>query len=228
MPANPIQVETSERLSRNLGLLEAGSSVIIQMSTPAGKKGKFRTCFIGYLPKNYILIQYPDSTKIGTFSQYIKPGMSVTVRGLIEGNEGAIVAFVSSIRQTLQTPSRLIVLEFPHKVTLQYLRSSMRIDTDISVKIGINKEFFNAKISDVSVSGCQLVVNNAASLMLANDKEIDIVIEDFGGKSNLKLVGMIRNIKKQGNDVSLGVLFSKDIKEKVVSVIQNTIVGDIN
>ena len=117
MSDNSIKMETVGRLNRNLALLNPGATITLDMSTPAGQRGKFRSNFIGYLPKKYVLVQSPDSSKLGDFSQYITHGMGVTVRGLIEGHEGAVVAFVSNIRQTIQIPSRIIVLEFPREVS---------------------------------------------------------------------------------------------------------------
>ena len=121
MPRGPIKVDTSDRLSRNLGLLQAGSMVTLDIATPAGQRAKFKSIFVGYLPKQYVLVQYPDASKMGSFSQHIKQGTSVTVRGLIEGHEGSIVAFASHIKQTLQLPSKLIALAFPKSVSLQQL-----------------------------------------------------------------------------------------------------------
>ena len=129
MAEKPSRVETSSRLRRNLALLNAGTPVTIDIATPAGQKAKFRTTFIGYLPKQYVLIQFPEASKLGKFSHYITQGAGITVRGLIEGHEGAVVAFISTVKQTLQIPSRIMVLDFPHTVTLQNLRSSVRIDT---------------------------------------------------------------------------------------------------
>lgn len=225
MPS-PIQIETTELINKNLSLLQAGSTVTLDITSPAGKKGKFRTFFIGYLPKNYVLVQFPDASKLGAFSQYIKPGVSLTIRGLIEGHEGAIVAFVTSIRQTLQTPSRIIVLEFPYKVTLQHLRTKLRIGANIKAKVGVGNEFFQGAISNLSISGSQVLVHNAMSLMMSNDKPIEVVIEDFTDLGNMKLKGLICNVRKQGNDVSLGVRFDDAEQPSVLKLIQAVIKGE--
>ena len=82
MPNKPSDIETSTRLDRNLALLHAGSTVNIDISTPAGQRAKFRTIFIGYLPKKYVLIQFPEANKLGKFSQHLVQGTAVTVRGL--------------------------------------------------------------------------------------------------------------------------------------------------
>ncbi len=224
----PVKIETAERLNKHLSLLHAGCNVTIDITTPAGKKGKFHTCFIGYLPKNYVLIQYPDSKKLGGFSQYIKSGAKITVRGLIEAQEGVVVAFACDVRQTLQTPSRIIVLEFPYSVSLQKLRSNLRIDTYFPVKIGVKGEYFEAHIHNISISGSQLLVHNADKLMMSNNEDIDIIIEDFQGELNsFKLQGVIRNVKKHSNDILLGVELSNSQKNDVLSLIEYILTGEM-
>ncbi|WP_440874559.1 flagellar brake domain-containing protein [Thalassotalea sp. PLHSN55] len=223
MSAKSSQIEMAERLNRNLGLLQAGSKVTIDITTPAGQKSKHRTTFIGYLPKQYILIQYPDSSKLGNFGQYLKQGAGVTVRGLIEGHEGAVVAFVSTIMQTLQIPSRIIVLSFPQSVILQSLRSSMRIDTDIVTKVKVGNEYWQASMMDVSVSGCQVFIGEGEKLVLASDKKIELVIEDFQGLSNLNLTAELCNNKQVANGISLGLKFLPESKEAVVKLMHHAV-----
>lgn len=217
------QIDMAARLNRNLGLLQAGSKVTLDITTPAGQKAKFRTIFIGYLPKQYVMVQYPDPNKVGNFGQYITQGTGVTVRGLIEGHEGAVVAFVSNIKQTLQMPSRIIVLEFPKTVGLQTLRSSIRIDTDIVGKIKVDKEYWNAEVIDVSINGCQVFVNNGEQLVLSKDKQVEIVIEDFQGLENLKLQANVCNNKQVTNGLSMGLKFLPESKEAVTKLLHHTI-----
>ena len=217
------KVDMNNRLSRNLGLLQAGANVTVDISTPAGQKKKFRTIFIGYLPKQYILIQFPDSNKLGNFAQHIKQGTGVTVRGLIEGHEGAVVAFLSSIKQTIQMPSRIMVLEFPKSVSLQSLRSSIRIDTEIISKVKVDKEYWKSTITDMSINGCHLYISDGEALVLADDKTVEIIIEDFQGIQNIKLLAAICNIKQQANGVSFGVKFKAESKKSVTSLLHHTV-----
>lgn len=225
MSDNFTKVEAGARLNRNLALLTPGSTVTIDISTPAGQRGKFRSIFIGYAPKQYVLIQYPDSSKLGNFARFITQGMGVTVRGLIEGHEGAVVAFVSNVKQTIQIPSRLIVLEFPREVGLQNLRSSMRIETDINAKVKIKGEYWMSVISDMSITGCQLLVTNGESLKLNADKPLEITIEDFQGLSNLKLAADICNSKIQPDGILLGVKFQDCSKAEVTKLLQQAVIS---
>ncbi len=226
MADKPVKVNTASRLNRNLALLQAGAAVTIDIITPAGQKGKFRTIFIGYLPKQYVLIQFPDSSKLGNFSQYITQGTAITVRGLIEGHEGAVVAFVSTIKQTLQIPSRILVLEFPHSVSLQNLRSSIRIDTKINAKVKINNEYWQATISNLSISGCQLDIINGEKLILSENKTVDIIVENFQGSSNIKLSAAICNLKQQSTGLFFGVQFSSESKQQVSELLHHAITSE--
>ncbi|KXJ49598.1 PilZ domain-containing protein [Cognaticolwellia aestuarii] len=225
MSDNSVKMEIMGRLNRNLALLQPGATVTLDMSTPAGQRGKFRSSFIGYMPKNYVLVQYPDSSKLGNFSQYITQGMGVTVRGLIEGHEGAVVAFVSNIKQTIQIPSRIIVLEFPREVSLQNLRSSVRIETYIKAKVKVKEEYWDSVISDISVSGCQLMINNGEKLTLSDDKPVEITIEDFQELKNLKLEAEICNSKVQSDGILLGVKFDDSSKLQVVKLLQQAVIS---
>ncbi|MBA6414789.1 flagellar brake protein [Colwellia sp. 6M3] len=217
------KIETVARLNNNLALLHPGSVVTLDMSTPAGQRGKFRSTFIGYLQKHYVLVQYPDSSKMGSFAKYIAPGMGVTVRGLIEGHEGAVVAFISNVKQSIQIPSRILVLEFPREVSLQNLRASMRIETYIKAKTNIKDEYWGSIISDISISGCKLMITNGEKLTLTDDKPVEIIIEDFQGLKNLKLEAEVCNSKIQTGGVLLGVKFSDSSKTEVTKLLQEAV-----
>jgi len=219
----PTSVDTTVYLDKNLALLHAGSLVTIDILTPAGQRGKFRTTFIGYLPKKYVLIQFPEANKLGQFSQHIKQGMSVTVRGLIEGHEGAVIAFATSIKQTVQMPSRLIVLDFPRTVGLQNLRSAIRIDTHINAKVKIDQNYWQTIIANLSVNGCQLSIVNGEKLVLCEKKAIEIIIEDEQGGNNLKLNAAVCNLKQQFDGVSFGVKFDKKNHSQVRQLLFNII-----
>ncbi len=223
MANKAVDIESTARLNRNVSLLHAGSIVTIEIITPAGQRGKFRTTFIGYLPNKYILIQFPDLNKLGNFAQHITQGMGVTVRGLIEGHEGAVLAFVSSIKQTIQMPSRIIVLDFPRKVGIQHLRSSIRIDTNIEAKIKIDQNYWQTIITNLSINGCQLVIENGEKLVLSEKKVIEIIIEDKQGGSNIKLSGAVCNLKQQTEGLSFGIKFNTESDKQISQLLLNTI-----
>lgn len=219
MTDKPIVIDTANPPSRSLAFLKAGAPITIDISTPAGQKRKFRTYYIGHLPKKYVLIEFPEASKLGNFSQYIGQGTVITVRGLIEGRDGAAVAFVSNIRQTLQIPSRIMVLDIPNTVTFQQLRSSVRIDTHLPVKVKIDEVYWQANVSNLSIDGGQLDIINGEKLVLAEDKGIELVVEQEEGESSIKLNATICNIKQQIDGVSFGVKFNQVNKKQVIEIL---------
>lgn len=216
-------VQNSAHLNRNLALLHPGSMVTIEVITPAGQRAKFRTAFIGFLPKRYVLVQLPDSNKLGGFAQHITQGMGVTVRGLVEGREGAVLAFVSTIKQTIQMPSRIMVLDFPRTVGIQNLRSSIRIDTHIHAKVKIEEDYWQTTITNLSINGCQLSIENGEKLVLSEKKVIEIIVEDKKGGNNLKLNGAVCNLKQQADGLSFGIKFSTEGDKEVSQLLLNTL-----
>lgn len=219
MPDKAILHDPTIPSARNISLLKAGSPIVLDITTPAGQKKKFSTLYIGYLPKKYVLIEYPDASKLGNFAQFIGQGTGVTVRGLIEGKDGAAVAFMSSIKQTLQIPSRIMVLEMPSTVTVQRLRSSVRVETQIATKVKIDEIYWQSTMTNLSINGGQLDIVNGEKLVLAENKIVDIVIERSGGDSNIKLSATICNIKQQIDGVSFGVKFNKVKEEEVIKLL---------
>lgn len=223
MPLEPVKIETLARINNNLGLMQAGSIVSVDIATPAGQKGKFRSIFVGFLAKQYVLIQIPDSNKLGNFGQFITQGAGITVRGLIEGNEGSVAAFVSSIKQTIQLPSKLMVLEFPTSISVQSLRKAIRIETDILSKVRIEKNYWEGMITDLSKNGCQLRVDNGEEISLAKDKTIDFVIESFPELGQLKFSGQICSQKQITNGISLGIKFNEACQDSVIKLLYHVV-----
>jgi len=226
MAGQAILIDPTKPSSRNLAFLKAGAAITIDITTPAGQKRKFNTTFIGYLPKKYVLIEFPDSSKLGNFAQYIGQGTVITVRGLIEGRDGAAVAFISTVRQTLQIPSRIMVLDIPNTVTLQQLRSSVRIETRIDAKVKIDAVYWQTTMTNLSVDGGQLDIINGEKLVLAEDKLIEIVVEKSAGENSLKLNATICNIKQQVDGVSFGVKFNQVSKQQVIELLYEALAQD--
>jgi len=123
-------------------------------------------------------------------------------------------------------PSRMIVLEFPKKVTLQSLRSSLRIDVNIPVKLKIDNEYWKGIISNISVHGCQITISDGESLTLTSDKNINIIVEDFLGMQNISLSADVCNTKSLVAGVSLGVKFLDESKENVTKLVQYAVVAE--
>ena len=112
-----------------------------------------------------------------------------------------------------------MVLDIPNTVTLQQLRSSVRIDTDISAKVKIDGVYWQTTMKNLSVNGGQLDIINGEKLVLAENKVIEIVVETSAGEDNIKLDAIICNIKQQIDGLSFGVKFNQVSKQQVVELL---------
>jgi hypothetical protein len=201
------QIDIDSELDFNLRLLAAGSIIVLEVLTPTGQKKKIHSTFIGYLPKQYILIQYPDPKKLGHFSDYIKAGATVTIRGLHEGLKFAIVAFTAQVKQNLLQPSKVIALEFPKEIRVLYLRNGIRLQTEIEATVKFDKNNYPAQITNLSPSGCQLIISNAELSKFANDTEIEITVANNKEQEGFSVKACVCNSKKVPNGLTLGVRF---------------------
>ncbi|MFT4938990.1 MAG: hypothetical protein ACI88A_002022 [Paraglaciecola sp.] len=201
------QIEIDGELDFNLRLLPAGSIIVLEVSTPTGQKKKIHSTFIGYLSKQYILIQYPDPKKLGHFSDFIKSGATVTVRGVHEGLKFAIVAFTCQVRQTMLHPSKIIVLEFPKEIRVLYLRSGNRLQTQIEATVEFDKKSYSAQITNLSPSGCQLIISGEEPPTLANDTEIEITVAKNNELESFSVKANVCNFKQVPSGLSFGVRF---------------------
>ena len=219
------QINTKEGLSKEFKYLLAGTPVNIDIVTPAGKKGRFRTIFIGYLPEQFILIQFPDANKLGSYSQYITQGSQVTVRGLVEGHEASVIAFISTIKQTLSQPSRIMVLNFPDNMVIHNLRSTKRVLTDLTANIALGDNQWQVKITDVSLSGCHIEVSEGGKDELTEGEQIEIVIEATE-QENLTIKARVCNVKLFENGVEFGCQFLGEQDNTIEKIVHTALLSE--
>lgn len=206
------QVSTKEGLSSEFKFLLAGTPINIDIVTPAGQKGRFRTVFIGYLPEQYILIQFPDAGKLGNYAQYIVKDVQITVRGLVEGHEASVIAFQSSIMQTLNTPSKIMVLKFPDRMVIHNLRATKRVQTELATKVTIlsnDNEDFSAVMTDISLTGCHIATSEGGFGDLEEDMIISLAV-DTTDEAPLEVNAKVCNLKSLDAGVEFGCQFEAE------------------
>lgn len=213
------EIEKELKLELDLRLIPAGSSVVLEIFTPTGLSRKVHSTFIGYLSKQYVLIQYPDSKKLGHYGNFIKMGGVITVRGLHEGHKFAIVAFTTQVKQTLLQPSKIIVLEFPKEVRVLYLRNGIRLKTEIKATMEFEKNNYAAKVTDLSLCGCQLIINSKEPPTLVNEAEIEVTIAKDKEQESFTVRAFVCNFKQLPTGLSIGVRFIENNLPEIESLL---------
>ena len=194
-------------VTRQLSKLPPSSMVIVEVSSPAGQKIKFRSVFIGFMADNFVLLQMPDLSKNRKLASLLTDKAKCTVRGLSEGIEGAVIAFNSVLKNILKIPAPMIVLQIPKKVELQSLRKVSRIETEIAVDIQLDKYLYSGTMLDLSAFGCLVSIMKTQEINIDQTNKINVIVTDskYNGVEELK--GTVCNIKQQSQTVELGIAF---------------------
>ncbi|UJF22800.1 PilZ domain-containing protein [Shewanella sp. OMA3-2] len=221
------QVSTNNNHTNAFKFLLAGTSVNIDIVTPTGELGRFRTTFIGYLPQQFILIQSPDSTKLGKHEQYIVKNAPITVRGLVEGHEASVIAFQTTLRQTLSTPSKMLVLDFPDTMMIHNLRSTKRVLTALACSVIVNGKEYEAVMTDVSLSGCHISLAMGGADSITEDIIISVKFcEHDDEEATLTVSCKVCNLKPFKQGVEFGVEFEAEQSASIESIIRLALLSE--
>ncbi|QIR15632.1 flagellar brake domain-containing protein [Shewanella aestuarii] len=215
-------------LSSQFTFLLAGTSVNIDITTPAGELGRFKTTFIGYLPQQYLFIQYPNSDKIGKFGQFFVKGTAVTVRGLIEGHEASVIAFQTTIKHTLSIPVKMLVLDFPQTMVIHKLRSAKRVLTELPCTIKFEDQELAATMTDVSLSGCHINIIDGGIGLLETSSIVTITMNADENNKNtlLSVTCKICNLKPYFRGVEFGGEFDSNQTSTIESIIHMALLSE--
>ena len=208
-------------LSQHLSLLDPGSQVTIEVLNTAGEKTRCRTLYIGNLPQQYLLLQCPEPAKCASMVSLLEPGVGITVRGLVEGHEGAIIAFRSTVKQQLTTPSRLLVLSYPSQSQLQNLRTTPRITTHIPLILRVDNAQCEATITDLSNKGCRVQLPANEQLALLNGQQVRLSIKE--GDKACELEGTICNARFGKSTWIVGLSFAEGAQATATELLHQII-----
>lgn len=216
--------QASMTLNQHLSLLDPGSPVTIDVLTTSGEKARCRALYVGHLPQQYLLLQFPDPVKYPEIAPLLTPGVGLTVRGLVERHEGAIVAFRSTVKQHLTTPSRLLVLSFPTQSQLQNLRTTPRISIELSLMLDVDGQKTPATMTDLSNKGCRVQLQANEALALLNGQQVTLDVVD--DEKRYALTASICNARFGKNLWTLGLMFSDSSQADATELLHQTIVNN--
>ncbi len=105
----------------------------------------------------------------------------------------------------------MILLEFPESVESHNLRTHQRCECYIPVQFSLGNGMIQGILVDVSAGGCRVWMaaeNGKANPGIESDIEIKFSME--GADNSFKLKGQVRNIKKDGMGMAMGVQFEEE------------------
>ncbi|MDC9511185.1 PilZ domain-containing protein [Pseudoalteromonas sp. Angola-4] len=181
--------------------LTTGRVVDLEIVTPTSSK-RVKTEFIGLLENKFIILNYPSSKRLPAANDYLRDGVMVVVRAVIEGSGGQVIAFRQQVMSIASHPTRLIFINYPTQVQLFALRAQTRIPTLLPAKLTLSDDrVLEGVIKDISLTGVMFDVRGDQSDENIKDMQCTVTVDT----NNKAFTGEICSVKPHAAGVNCGI-----------------------
>ncbi|WP_372761331.1 flagellar brake domain-containing protein [Pseudoalteromonas sp.] len=180
-----------------------GGMVDLEILTPTSSK-RVKTEFIGLLDNRFIILNFPNAKRLPIANDYLRDGVMVVVRALIEGSGGQVIAFRQQIMSVASHPARLIFIDFPDEVQLFDLRSQARIPTLLAAKLKLSDDrVLDGIIKDISLTGVMFDVKDISAAGDIKGMQCSVMLDN--GHNQKDFQGEICSVKEHANGAHCGI-----------------------
>ena len=120
-----------------------------------GVEERLKSVLIGMEVDEYLVMIAPVSTTFGSITQKFYEGNKITVQYL---HGGTVFGFYSKIIGAINSPRKLLFVEYPNSVEKRNVRTSKRVDCLLPATIEIHKKAHLGVIRDISEGGCLCLI----------------------------------------------------------------------
>lgn len=177
--------------------LQIGDVLQLQFAPPSEIQDRYATTLIGFMPGQSLIITTPRKQGRPII---VREGQSFTVR-MLQGSN--IFGFVARVLKSISTPYPYLHLEYPDEVETAVVRNAPRVSTEIrataSQPMGGDSTEHAVVIADISSTGAR-VMHTARLGEVGSVIQIAHPLPVCGGKDDLKVMGMIRNVREVKGD----------------------------
>jgi c-di-GMP-binding flagellar brake protein YcgR len=186
--------------------MQIGTILEIQIE---GIKSRLKSELFAIEEGNYLIIKLSPFQSLANFTKLVYEGTVIIIRYI---HRGTMFGFKSRIKHVMIEPAKLIFIEYPEKIESQDLRVHKRLDCYLPANVRIEDNTIAGTITDISREGCQFTVKTLnigkSADLLQIDNEIGVSFQLPGVEEKLTITGKQKNIKKDKDNVNIGVLFS--------------------
>jgi c-di-GMP-binding flagellar brake protein YcgR len=199
--------------------IEIGTQMQIQIE---GFASRVKGILVGIETNEYLIIKLPyTSIDWQLLKTKLFKGNQIIVRYL---HKGTIFGFQSTVLDVIFTPAKLIFAKYPSIIEEHNIRAYKRVNCFLPAKIKVDEVENEGSIQDISQAGCRYVTKNIKRLSsLETDKQITITFQFPGVEGSHNLSGKIKNIKKDSDEIGIGIEFveiTPEIQTKITEYIQ--------
>ncbi|AXB33928.1 flagellar brake protein [Vibrio campbellii] len=189
-----------------MAMVEHGSEVTLNVTTPVGTKFITTSTFVGCHSNNTALIEIPNISD-EDLKFYFQEGFWINVKAYSHRGEGAVIPFRAQLKHRLGDPYPLLVLNLPNTMQVYQLRKEVRYEVNLRSRLQFEQYRAECEIRDLSKSGCRFVTSPMSRTLQVGDLvTLDITMP---GNSRMlaPLKGRICNLQKSVHYARYGVEF---------------------
>ncbi len=120
-----------------------------------GVEERLKSVLVGMEVDEYLVMIAPVSKTFGSITQKFYEGNKITVQYL---HGGTVFGFYSKIIGAINSPRKLLFVEYPNSVERRHVRASKRVDCLLPATIEIHKKAHKGVIRDISEGGCLCLI----------------------------------------------------------------------
>ncbi|MAD53373.1 MAG: glycosyltransferase [Idiomarinaceae bacterium] len=209
MSEQELTLETSSRFQ--LRHLTVGHTFEIEFESAS--RPRIKLPLVGCEHGRYLIVRSPNPKTHGSYADVMYDGCPIIVRTVVEGDKGEIIAFKSNILAIINYPVRLMFLAYPESIENRNLRATQRFPTRVPITLSSQHHdqlAANGVMVDVSMSGCRLLFNVSDKQTALKEQAINLHLHYSQGNSEPILRGDVKNQRKTGQELAVGVAFTDD------------------
>ncbi len=203
-----------------MAMVEHGSEVTLNVTTPVGTKFITTSTFVGCHSNHTVLIEVPNISD-EDLRYYFQEGFWVNVKAYSQRGEGAVIPFRSQLVHRLGEPYPILVLNLPRTMQVYQLRKEVRYEVNLKAYVQLDGYRSECEIRDISRSGCRFVTSPMSRPLQVGDQiSLDLAMP---GDSRLlaPLKGRICNLQKSTHYSRYGMEFDEAGKTNAKSLLSH-------
>ncbi len=196
-----------DALSKNLLPITIDADLIIEV---VDLNLRIKSMLVGMEHGDYVIAKIYANELVGRFrSNDVRESPMVVGYG----HKQNIYNFNTVVVGVVSAPAKLFFLKYPDKIDSVSTREMARHGCKITAQAMLGNDLVELNLIDVSRNGCQCVITPQFSgdagvlSMIQINKKMDIMARLPGADGGCDLKGVIRNVGKDAQQVTLGVRF---------------------
>jgi c-di-GMP-binding flagellar brake protein YcgR len=202
-----------------IDMVDHGSEMTINLTTPVGIKYMGKTNFVGTHTDNFILMEIPQISEEDQ-EYFFQEGFWMNIRAISQKGEGALIYFRTQIMHILKEPIPLMMVSIPGMMKIKQLRKEPRYDVALRAHAQVAETKIECEVRDLSKGGCRFITSPLAKKYdVGEEVSINIITPANSKVKLLPLYGTICNLQSSMHYAKYGLKFNETGQTHVKSLL---------